>query len=67
MTDQLERRERGWRRKTQMVRGGTRRSAWGETSEALFLTSGFVYDTPEIAAARHWSRSGPSTKVVSMP
>ncbi len=52
MTDQLERRERGWRRKTQMVRGGTRRSAWGETSEALFLTSGFVYDTPEIAAAR---------------
>jgi O-succinylhomoserine sulfhydrylase len=35
-----------------MVRGGTRRSAWGETSEALFLTSGFVYDTPEIAAAR---------------
>ena len=52
MTDELERRERGWRRKTQMVRGGTRRSAWGETSEALFLTSGFVYDTPEIAAAR---------------
>ncbi len=52
MTDQLERRERGWRRKTQMVRGGTRRSAWGETSEALFLNSGFVYDTPEIAAAR---------------
>ena len=35
-----------------MVRGGTRRSAWGETSEALFLNSGFVYDTPEIAAAR---------------
>ena len=52
MTDELERRERGWRRKTQMVRGGTRRSAWGETSEALFLNSGFVYDTPEIAAAR---------------
>ncbi len=52
MSDELERRERGWRRKTQMVRGGTRRSAWGETSEALFLTSGYVYDAPETAAAR---------------
>lgn len=30
---------------TLMVRGGTRRSAFHETSEALFLTSGFVYDS----------------------
>ena len=52
MSDELERRERGWRRKTRLVRGGTRRSAWGETSEALFLTSGYVYDAPETAAAR---------------
>ncbi len=52
MSDDLERRERGWRPKTRLVRGGTRRSAWGETSEALFLTSGYVYDAPETAAAR---------------
>lgn len=35
-----------------MVHGGTRRSAFGETSEALFLTSGYVYDAPEQAEAR---------------
>ncbi|HQE00708.1 MAG TPA: aminotransferase class I/II-fold pyridoxal phosphate-dependent enzyme, partial [Novosphingobium sp.] len=34
------------------VRAGTWRSEQGETSEALFLTSGFAYDTAETAAAR---------------
>ena len=29
-----------WRRETQMVRGGLERSAFSETSEGLFLTSG---------------------------
>ncbi len=52
MANEIETRERKWGRKTRLVRGGTRRSAWGETSEALFLTSGFVYDSPETAAAR---------------
>ncbi len=36
---------------TQAVHGGTSRSSFGETSEALFLTSGFVYDSAEQAAA----------------
>ncbi|WP_152045076.1 O-succinylhomoserine sulfhydrylase [Aureimonas psammosilenae] len=37
---------------TQMVHGGTMRSEFGETSEALFLTQGFVYETAESAEAR---------------
>src|SRR3546814_17966103 len=41
-----------WRPATQAVRGGSARSAWGETSEALFLTSGYAYDCAEDAAAR---------------
>ena len=43
---------RNWRKATQAVRAGTWRSEQGETSEALFLTSGFAYDTAETAAAR---------------
>ena len=43
---------RHWRPATQAVRGGTARSEWGETSEALFLTSGYSYDCAEDAAAR---------------
>jgi O-succinylhomoserine sulfhydrylase len=41
-----------WRPATQAVRGGTWRSEHGETSEALFLTSGYTYDTAEDVAAR---------------
>lgn len=41
-----------WRPRTRMVHSGTQRSAFGETSEALFLTSGYVYDAPEQAEAR---------------
>lgn len=41
-----------WRPATQMVHGGTRRSGFGETSEAIFLTQGFVYDSAEAAEAR---------------
>lgn len=41
-----------WRPRTRLVRGGTRRSGFGETSEAIFLTSGFRYDTAEAAEAR---------------
>ncbi len=41
-----------WRSATQAVRGGTWRSEHGETSEALFLTSGYTYDDAETVAAR---------------
>jgi O-succinylhomoserine sulfhydrylase len=41
-----------WRAATQAVRGGTWRSEHGETSEALFLSSGFTYDDAETVAAR---------------
>ncbi len=43
---------KGWRPATQMVRGGTARSEFGETSEAIFMTSGYAYDSAEEAAAR---------------
>jgi O-succinylhomoserine sulfhydrylase len=41
-----------WRPATQAVRGGTWRSEHGETSEALFLTSGYTYDDAATVAAR---------------
>jgi len=41
-----------WRPATRLVRGGTARSEFGETSEAIFLTSGYCYDNAEEAAAR---------------
>ena len=37
---------------TQLVQGGINRSGYGETSEALFLTQGFVYASSEAAEAR---------------
>jgi O-succinylhomoserine sulfhydrylase len=37
---------------TQLVHGGTARSGFGETSEAVFLNSGFVYGSAEAAEAR---------------
>ena len=41
-----------WSPETLLVHGGTLRSPFGETSEALFLTQSFVYDTAEQAEAR---------------
>ena len=41
-----------WRPATRAVRAGTWRSEHGETSEALFLTSGYAYDDAGTAAAR---------------
>ena len=41
-----------WRPATLAVRGGTVRTEWGETSEALILSSGFTYDNAETVAAR---------------
>ena len=37
---------------TRLVHGGTVRTPFGETSEALFLTQGFIYDSAEAAEAR---------------
>ncbi|WP_284265779.1 O-succinylhomoserine sulfhydrylase [Roseicyclus amphidinii] len=41
-----------WKNRTRAVHSGTRRSQYGEVSEALFLTQGFVYDSAEAAEAR---------------
>jgi len=38
-----------YRTATQLVHGGVQRSAFGETAEALYLTSGYVYDSAEQA------------------
>ncbi|WGH79091.1 O-succinylhomoserine sulfhydrylase [Jannaschia ovalis] len=38
--------------RTEAVHAGTRRSQYGEVSEALFLTQGFVYESAEAAEAR---------------
>ena len=43
---------KSWRLATKLVRGGTNRSQFGETSEAIFMTSGFRYDSAEAAEAR---------------
>ncbi|MBX3598759.1 MAG: O-succinylhomoserine sulfhydrylase [Rhizobiaceae bacterium] len=43
---------RKYRPATELVHGGTLRSGFGETSEAIFLTQGFVYETAEAAEAR---------------
>ena len=41
-----------WGDSTKLVRGGLERSHHGETSEAIYLTSGYVYDDPETAERR---------------
>ena len=41
-----------WRSRTLAVRAGTLRTAFQETSEALFLTSGYAYEEAEEAEAR---------------
>src|SRR5690606_25361490 len=41
-----------WRPQTRAVRAGTWRSEHGETSEALFLTSGYTYENAASVAAR---------------
>ena len=40
-----------YRRDTRLVRAGLERSQFQETSEAMFLNSGYVYDSAEEAAA----------------
>ena len=44
--------KRRFRPATELVHGGTMRSQFAETSEAMFLTQGFVYPDAEAAEAR---------------
>ena len=44
------------RPETRLIHSGTLRSQFGETSEALFLTQGYVYDQSETAEARFAGR-----------
>ena len=48
----MTKRSKDWALATKLVREGTMRSQFGETSEAMFLTSGYAYDSAEQAAAR---------------
>ncbi|HTW35127.1 MAG TPA: O-succinylhomoserine sulfhydrylase [Rhizomicrobium sp.] len=47
-----------WRAQTLAVRGGQLRSEFQETSEGLFLTTGYAYDSPEEAEARFKGADG---------
>lgn len=44
--------------RTKAIHAGTRRSQYGEVSEAIFLTQGFVYETAE-AAEERFIEAGP--------
>ncbi|MGI9482178.1 MAG: PLP-dependent transferase, partial [Hyphomicrobiales bacterium] len=44
--------QKEWREATKLVRGGLERSHHGETSEAIYMNSGFTYEDAETAAAR---------------
>jgi len=61
-----------YRPATRLVHGGVQRSQHGETAEALFLTSGFVYDNAEQAEAtftgsiEHYQYSRFANPTVSM-
>ena len=50
--------KREWSKRTRAVHAGSRRSQYGELSEAMFLTQGFVYPTAE-AAEERFIESGP--------
>lgn len=41
-----------WKPSTKAVHAGTKRSQYGELSEAIFMTQGFLYDSAEQAEAR---------------
>jgi O-succinylhomoserine sulfhydrylase len=61
-----------WHPATRLVQGGIERSAFGETAEALFLTSGFVYDSAEQAeatftgAVKHYQYSRIANPTITM-
>jgi O-succinylhomoserine sulfhydrylase len=43
---------KNWRPATHLVHSGTLRSQFGETSEAMYLTQGYIYDSAEAAESR---------------
>lgn len=43
---------KNWELATKLIRGGTLRSQYGETSEAIFMNSGFCYENAETAEKR---------------
>ena len=47
-----------WKKATKAVHAGIRRSQYGEVSEAIFMTQGFVYENAEAAEAR-FQQAGP--------
>jgi O-succinylhomoserine sulfhydrylase len=47
-----------WSPQTLLVHGGTMRSGFAETSEAMFLTQSYVYESAEQAEARFKSETG---------
>ncbi len=49
MSDYSVKNKQDWRPATQLIRGGTTRTEFSETAEAMFLTSGYVYDCAEEA------------------
>src|SRR3954462_2111074 len=49
---------KGYRPETRLVHSGTLRSQFGETSEALFLTQGYVYDS-SLSAERRFKNEEP--------
>ncbi|MGC8477489.1 MAG: O-succinylhomoserine sulfhydrylase [Acetobacteraceae bacterium] len=61
-----------YRPATELIHGGTTRTPHGETAEALFLTSGYVYDSAEQAEAtftgaiRHYQYSRFGNPTVAM-
>lgn len=52
MSSEVSGKDRKPRLATQLVHGGTLRSAFAETSEAVFLTQGYIYPNAEAAEAR---------------
>jgi O-succinylhomoserine sulfhydrylase len=52
MSDDRDTSPQSWQQATALVHGGTLRSPFGETSEALYLNSGFVYETARDAELR---------------
>jgi O-succinylhomoserine sulfhydrylase len=57
-TEHLAQLNSSWQPETALVHGGTLRSGFNETSEALFLTQGYVYDSAEQAEQRFKDESG---------
>ncbi|MEM6386831.1 MAG: O-succinylhomoserine sulfhydrylase [Pseudomonadota bacterium] len=50
--------DKRWKTRTRLVHDGVRRSQYGEVSEPIILTQGFVYESAEQAAAR-FEEAGP--------